>query len=411
MEHMENIDSLRWRVVIGGMICQVCAGTLYTWSVYANSLMSLHSWTKVQVSWTFSIAVLFIPIAQILGGKLLHKIGPAKVIFLGAAFLVSGLAVASFIPTIPALYLGYGFLGGIGVGFIYIIPVSTCAKWFPDRKGLVTGLIVAGFGLGSILFTPLCLWLLKSMTAHSVFLVQAAIIVTGIIIGAPLMKIAPDGYSPKGWTPASTAADGTATPSHNYTTPEMLRTRQYWFLLVMYLFANLGGLFVIGSASPIAQTVANLSPELAGSIVVVLAIVNTIGRLISGAAVDKLGAARVVTIVYTGMAALFFSMPFMTTYALIAMGIGGVALCFGAIAGAYPTLVNEYFGVKYLSTNYSFVFLAYGIGGFSASFVYGISERFFGGLSMTFTIIGICCVIGVVMSLLAKKPVYKPAEG
>jgi len=407
---MENVDSLRWRVVIGGMICQICAGMLYSWSLYINPLVNLHNWTRPDVAWTFSIAVLIIPVAMIFAGKLLHKIGPTKVIFLGALSLVSGLFVASSIHSLYALYFGYGFLGGIGVGFIYVTPVSVCAKWFPDRKGLITGLIVAGFGLGSIMFAPICAALLQDMTPNKVFLIQAAIIVVGVIIGAPLMKIAPDGFKPTGWEPKAATATGVSTvPSHDYTTAEMLRTSQYWFLLIMYLFANLGGLFVIMSASPIAQLVANLTATQAGGIVAVLAITNTIGRLVSGAAVDLLGAKRVVTIIYIAMAVLFFSMQFMTTHALIAIGIGGIAVCFGAMMGAYPTLVNEFFGVKYLSTNYSFVFLAYGIGGFSAGFVYKLSEEYFGGPNTAFMIIGVCCVLGVIMSLMAKKPVYKPA--
>ena len=404
---MENVDSLRWRVIIGGIICQICAGMLYSWSLYIKPLTENYSWERADVVWTFSIAVLIIPIAMIVAGKLIHKIGPTKVIFLGAISLVTGLVVASFFKSLPALYFGYGFLGGIGVGFIYVTPVSVCAKWFPDRKGLITGLIVAGFGLGSILFTPVCQWLLGSMIPNQVFLIQAAIIVVGVIIGAPLMKLAPDGYKPAGWEPKAAAATGAS--SHDYTTAEMLRTSQYWFLLIMYLFANLGGLFVIGSAALIARDVASLTPELAASIVAVLAITNTIGRLVSGAAVDWLGPKRVVTIIYIAMAILFFAMQYMTNYALIAIGIGGIAVCFGAMMGAYPTLVNEFFGVKYLSTNYSFVFLAYGIGGFSAGFVYKISDSYFGGPNIAFLIIGAFCVLGVVMSLMAKKPVYKPA--
>jgi len=380
---------------------------LYSWSLYIKPLTENYSWERADVVWTFSIAVLIIPIAMIVAGKLIHKIGPTKVIFLGAISLVTGLVVASFFKSLPALYFGYGFLGGIGVGFIYVTPVSVCAKWFPDRKGLITGLIVAGFGLGSILFTPVCQWLLGSMIPNQVFLIQAAIIVVGVIIGAPLMKLAPDGYKPAGWEPKAAAATGAS--SHDYTTAEMLRTSQYWFLLIMYLFANLGGLFVIGSAALIARDVASLTPELAASIVAVLAITNTIGRLVSGAAVDWLGPKRVVTIIYIAMAILFFAMQYMTNYALIAIGIGGIAVCFGAMMGAYPTLVNEFFGVKYLSTNYSFVFLAYGIGGFSAGFVYKISDSYFGGPNIAFLIIGAFCVLGVVMSLMAKKPVYKPA--
>ena len=337
--------------------------------------------------------------------KILAKKGPTKTALIGTIFLVLGLAIAGLTASLPLLYLGFGVFGGIGVGFIYGTPIATCVKWFPDKKGLISGLAVGGFGLGSIVFAPICTSVIASLGPNTTFLIQGAITLVGMIIAAPLMKAAPDGFKPEGWNPpVATAASGA---SHDYTSAEMLKTKQYWFLLIMYLFANMSGLMVIGHASPIAQAVAGLTAAQAGAIVSVLSIANTAGRFMSGALCDKLGAKRVVTIIYIVNAVLLVALQFLTNFATIALGIGGLAVCFGAMMGAYPSLVVDYFGVKYSGPNYARIFLAYGIGGIIGPQLAVRVVAATGGYTLAFVIIGASCIIGAVMSIISKKPVYK----
>lgn len=399
---MKNDNANRWLVVLGGIICQFCAGMLYSWSIYVNPLVELHGWQKGAVTLTMSITTLLIPIFMIVASRLLAKLGPTKVVLLGAISLTAGLIISSFANSLPVLYLGFGVLGGIGVGFMYGVPIATCAKWFPDKKGMITGLIVAGFGLGSIVFAPIATGLILTVGPHRTFFVQGIATIVGSFIGAPLLKTAPDGYLPEGWTPPEVAAGAVAVKS--YTSGEMLKTVQYWFLLIMYLFANMSGLMVIGHASPIAQQVAGLSIAEAGAIVSVLAIANTAGRFVGGSLTDKLGPQRVVTIIYIIDAILLVSLRFMTSFGLIALGIGGLAVCFGAMMGAYPTLVLDYFGPKDYSTNYALVFLAYGFGGIIGPQIATYSLSSTGNYNLGFIIIAVSCIVGVIMSLVAKKP-------
>ena len=402
---MSNSNLLRWRVVLGGIICQFCAGMLYSWSIYVNPLIEKFGWERGSVTLTMSITTLLIPVLMIFAGKLLSKLGPTKVALIGAVSLSLGLVVSSFATTIPVLYLGFGVLGGIGVGFIYGVPIATCVKWFPDRKGFISGLAVAGFGLGSIIFAPICTALIASIGPSKTFLVQAAITIVGIAIGAPLMKAAPDGYTPKGWTPPVLKKGDTAV--HSFKSGEMVKTMQYWFLLIMYLFINMSGLMVIGHASPISQQIAGLTPLEAGAIVSVLSITNTIGRFLGGAASDKFGAKRVVTVIYVVNTVLLISLSFMTSFILIALGIGGLAICFGAMMGSYPSIVLDYFGPKYYSTNYALIFLAYGIGGIIGPQIAVTSVANTGSYTMSFIIIAVGCVAGALMSIFSKRPVYK----
>lgn len=402
---MANSNTLRWKVVIGGIISNFCAGMLYSWSIYVKPLMETHGWAQGDVSLAMSIATLVIPVSMIPAAKVLAKQGPAKTALIGAAFYVLGLIISGLATNLPMLYLGFGVLGGIGVGFIYGTPVATCIKWFPDKKGLISGLAVGGFGLGSIVFAPICTSLIASIGPGQTFWVQAGIALVGMLIGAPLMKAAPDGFKPEGWTPpAATVAAGA---THDYTSSEMLRTKQYWFLLIMYLFANMSGLMVIGQASPIAQQVANLTAAQAGAIVSLLSIFNTAGRFMSGALCDKLGAKRVVTIIYVINAVLLVSLQFLTNFVTISIGIGGLAICFGAMMGAYPSLVVDYFGAKYSGPNYARIFLAYGIGGIIGPQIAVRVVGATGTYTLAFIIIGTSCVIGAIMSIISKKPVYK----
>ncbi len=401
---MANSNALRWRVVLGGILSNFCAGMLYSWSIYVNPLMEAHGWERGAVSLAMSIATLVIPISMIPAAKILAKQGPTKTALIGTIFLVLGLAVAGLTASLPLLYLGFGVLGGIGVGFIYGTPIATCVKWFPDKKGLISGLAVGGFGLGSIVFAPICTSVIASLGPNTTFLIQGAITLVGMLIGAPLMKAAPDGFKPEGWNPPVAAAASGA--SHDYTSAEMLKTKQYWFLLIMYLFANMSGLMVIGHASPIAQAVAGLTAAQAGAIVSVLSIANTAGRFMSGALCDKLGAKRVVTIIYIINAVLLVALQFLTNFVTIALGIGGLAVCFGAMMGAYPSLVVDYFGVKYSGPNYARIFLAYGIGGIIGPQLAVRVVAATKGYTLAFVIIGASCIIGAVMSIISKKPVY-----
>ncbi|MBQ4347109.1 MAG: OFA family MFS transporter [Firmicutes bacterium] len=402
---MTNSNAERWRVVIGGIICQFCAGMLYSWSIYVNPLIETHGWERSAVSLTMSITTLLIPILMIFAGKILPKKGPTFTAMVGAVALTLGLIISSFANSLPVLYLGFGVLGGVGVGFIYGTPIATCVKWFPDKKGFISGMSVAGFGLGSIIFAPICTALIESMGPHRTFLIQGIITIIGMAVGAPMMKLAPDGYIPPGWVPP--AVEEAAGKKHEYPSSEMVRTKQYWFLLIMYLFINMSGLMAIGHASPISQQVAGITPVQAGTIVSVLSIANTLGRFIGGSASDKLGAQRVVTIIYIIDAVLLLSLRFMTNFGLIAVGIGGLAVCFGAMMGAYPSIVLDYFGQKYYSTNYALVFLAYGIGGIIGPQIAVRSVAITGQYTMSFIIIGISCVVGAVMSIISKPPVYQ----
>ena len=402
---MENKIYNRWLVVVGAVICQFVLGALYTWSVFQAPIQEMFGWTAPQVSLTFSINLGIIPILMIIAGKLLPKYGPTKMAVTGAIVLTVGLLVASQAKELWMLYLGYGVLGGAGIGIAYGIPIATCVKWFPDKRGMISGLAVAGFGLGSVMYAPVATMLVNHFGPLNTFFVQAIYTIIGVTLGAQLMKAAPEGYVPEGWTPPAPKAGQVGPSKYDFRPSEMLRTPQYWYLLLMYTFANIAGLMIIGHASPIGQQVAGLTPLEAGSIVSILAILNTFGRLFWGTISDKLGRMRVVFLMYMISAVAMFSMNYLGTFWLFALGVAMVAFTFGGAMGTFPSIAADFFGAKYVSVNYGMIFMAYSFGAIIGPRLAAVVVENTGGdYGLAFMITGVLCSIGAVMALVAKPP-------
>ncbi len=401
---MENRIYNRWIVVAGAILVQFCLGAIYTWSVFQKPIQEIFGWNAPDVSLAFSINLAIIPLFMILAGRQLHKFGPTKMVITGALILATGLFIASKTTSLAYLYLGYGLLGGAGAGTIYGIPIATCVKWFPDKRGMISGLAVAGFGLGSVFFAPIATYLVTNFGPLFGFLIQAIYTIIGVSIGGFLMRSAPDNYMPKNWDPSIIATNKTAN-TYNFSPKEMLKTPHYYFLVIMYTFANIAGLMIIAHASPIGQQVAHLTPVQAGSVVGILAIVNTLGRLFWGTLSDKIGRMRVVFIMYIISAATMFSMNSLNSFWLYALGVSLIAFCFGGAMGTFPSIATDFYGPKYVSTNYGFIFLAYSggalIGPRLAALVVESSN---GNYNTAFIVTGVLCTIGALMALFFKKP-------
>jgi len=402
---MANKGYNRYLVVLGGAMTNFFLGALYTWSVFQKPIENMFGWTTPEVSLAFTINLFMIPILMIVSGKLVGKIGPTKMAIVGAGVLSLGLFIASKTSSLAMLYIGYGLLGGSGIGLAYSVPIATCIPWFPDKRGMVSSLAVAGFGLGSVCYAPVATKLVLSYGPLTTFYYQAIVTFIGVFIAAQLMRPAPAGYIPEGWTPPAAKAGQAGPSKYDFTPREMLRTPQYYFVVVMYTFANVAGLMIIGHASPIGQKVAGLTPVAAGSIVAVLGLVNTLGRLFWGTFSDKIGRLRAVFIMYVISAFAMFTMNYMGTYLLYALGVSMVAFCFGGAMGTFPAITADMYGPKYVGMNYGFIFLAYSAGAIIGPRLAAVVKQASGGeYHMAFIITGVLCSIGAIMALLAKPP-------
>ncbi|AKL97248.1 nitrate/nitrite transporter [Clostridium aceticum] len=385
----------RWFVVLGAVLLQVCIGSIYSWSLFNEPLMQTFGWQSNEVVLTFSIAVFVFAFTTIFSGRLQDKIGPKKVATIGGILYGTGLLLTSTATSIIQLYLYYGIVAGIGVGFAYVCPLSTCVKWFPEKKGFITGIAVGSFGLGSLVFKSIIEFFLDSKGISATFFYLGIIYLVLVVAGAQFLKVPPEGYA------ASIKKVNVSSDEINFTVKEMLRTKSFYLIWVMYLFATISGLLVIGLAKDIGIELANLEPHTAANAVAMIAFFNASGRLVWGSLSDKLGRIKVVSmmlaITAVGMIMMSItSLSFVTFFIYVA----AITFCFGGFLAVLPTVTGEFYGMKNLGANYGIVYQAYGL----SALVGPMVVTYVGDLKLSFIIAAILAIIGGLMSLMIKPP-------
>jgi OFA family oxalate/formate antiporter-like MFS transporter len=448
----------RWLVVLGALIIQVSLGAVYIWSVFQAPLKeTFPGWTEAQVTLPAQIVLAAFALAVIFGGRFQDRFGPRIIATIGGVVLGAGLILARFTGSFgpgPALFwliITFSVLGGLGIGMAYVCPIATCVKWFPDKRGLITGLAVAGFGAGAFFFAPLAralvtgghyqlmgarLFALPRLGVFDTFMTLGIIFLVAVVLAAQLLRNPPAGYKPAGWNPPQPAA---GTPARtDYTPSQMLSTPQFWLLWLVYFAGCTAGLQVIMKASPVWQSCAigacqppvdaatfGAIGSAAAMAVSILAIFNALGRIFWGRVSDSLGRKPTLVVMLIICAAAMFALDFFRSYGLYVAGISVVGLCFGGYLALFPAFTADYFGTRHYGVNYGWMFSAYGAGGLLGPFLAGwlmrvsarvpyqvtdsaggITERLFtaGSYRLAFFVAGAMCVIAVLLTLFIKPP-------
>ncbi len=387
----------RWWVVVGALVIQVSLGAVYIWSVFQSPLLEFFpSWTETQVTLPAQIVLASFALAVIFGGRIQDRLGPRIVATAGGLILGTGLILARFAymfePSFALVWLilTYAVLGGIGIGVAYVCPIATCVKWFPDKRGMVTGLAVAGFGAGAFFFAPLArglicgdayslfnlqLFNLPQVGVFNSFMTLGVIFLVIVVAGAQLLINPPEGYKPAGWNPpeGTTAAKA---PKVEFAPGEMLRTPAFWLLWITYFAGCTAGLQVIMKASPIWQSFSfgemtgpiphstYLSVTAVGATAVsFLAIFNAGGRILWGKVSDMMDRRVTLLIMFLICGAAMLTLDYMRELPLYLIWIGIIGLCFGGFLSLYPALTADFFGTRHIGVNYGLMFTAYGAGG------------------------------------------------
>ena len=354
----------KWVILLGAMSAQLAIGALYAWSLFnkpisvAWGLSLKEGGYSSAVAMTYAISLVSFALASIVSGRIQLIKGPRFTTLIGATLYSGGILLSSQVSSPTMLYLTYGVMGGAGVGFIYVCPLSTLVKWFPHAKGTITGVATAGFAGGAILFKEVISRLLGTEgytpeTISSTFLTLGCIYAAMTFIGALLLDV-PEGAAAGGKKIESQARD--------YKTGEMLRTLNFYKLLFSDLLALMPGLLVIGLAANIGKGPAGLSIEKAAGVVSIVAIFNALGRLASGKLADKLGALNVYRVMYllTILALAVLSFADLTVYPVFLGAVIVIGICYGSFLSLVPTITGHLFGAKNFSANYACVFQAYG---------------------------------------------------
>lgn len=368
----------RWLVVLGALIIQMSLGAVYIYSVFKTPLQQMFGWDKSQVTLPAQIILASFALAMIFAGRVQDRIGPRKVATVGGIVLGVGLILSALAQKMGGLgwfVATFSIIGGIGVGIAYVCPISACVKWFPDKRGLITGLAVAGFGAGGLIFAPVAKSLIESSNVLNAIMILGIIFLVAVVIGAQFLSAPPAGYKPEGWQPTT----NNQRPTTDYSWREMLLTPQFYLLWLAYFAGCTAGLMIIMNASTIWQSFAantsaagnTLDATLFDSIktagaasVSTIAIFNAVGRIAWGKISDSFGSRiKTLLIMFAICAAAMFFLNRLTTYPLFIIGTGLIAFCFGGFLALYPAVTADFYGTKNVGVNYGIMFTAYGAGG------------------------------------------------
>jgi len=358
----------RLRYAAAAVFMQVLLGVLYSWSVFRGPLAQLHGWTKTQTIAPYRYSLLAFAAGMILAGFWQDRKGPRVVASAGGFLLGTGCLLAAWIGhTVSGLVLAYGVVAGFGVGFAYVTPIATCIKWFPDKRGMIVGLAVMGFGVGPLLFGPLLEALIGEDPARlhetipRTFVILSVIFYAGVIGAAQVYRVPPAGWRPAGWTPPAGRAAGS-----ELSTRGMLGTWQFYALWMLYFLGTSVGLTAIGEATPLLQEMARASAAMsAGAALGVMSIFNGVGRLAWGSVSDRVGrkAAVLAMSVVSAVACLGFLRPAAGFWPLLA-GLCLAAFAYGGYLALMPSVTADYYGPKSVGANYGLLFSAWGLCGF-----------------------------------------------
>jgi len=400
----------RWLVVLAAVVLELALGAIYAWSTFASYLKNEELWTSSQTQWVFSAGTLALAIAVIFAGKLNEIVGPRKLIILSAAVTGGGYILGGILPLQPVwVTLTVGLIGGAGIGIAYALPISVCSKWFPDKKGLVVGLGMAGFGTGSLIWQ----YLLKGVFYDAVgismtFIIYGVCFIAMIMFSYFFLYNPPKDYTVPGYELGMNNNSSEKLEEVNFTSSEIVRMPQFYFLFYALMVGSGAGLMVIGIAKIWPQQVLteleylNAAEIATFSAAVIYPLFNGLGRIIWGWLSDKIGWKLSIIIMDSIQAlTIFLIVLLVQTPATLYIGMAIIAFNYGGNFTVFPMATAGVFGRKYLSSNYGLVFFSFGIGALIGPSLGGYFNDS-GNQLAAFIIAGISLAIGVVLTILIK---------
>ena len=411
----------RWLVAIMGTVMQVALGTVYAWSYFQQPVMDANHWSNSQAAWAFSLAIFFLGVSAAWGGIKLPQIGPRKMAMIGGllysvGYLISAWALQT--QNLFMLYLGYGVVGGIGLGLGYVTPVATAAKWFPDKKGLVTGMVVMGFGFGALIMAKLIAPLLMSSANGNlpqVFFSIGVVMLAMTLPAAFFLVNPPPGFVPEGYTPPATA-DGTQPSEDKRSVRECLLSQQFLMMWLVFFLNITVGIMFVGFQSPLLQDLlkqsldpATLSnPEViarlasaGATLIAVSSLFNGVGRFLWGGVSDKIGRVQVFRLILASQLIAFIGLIFIKSPIIFSIMVCYILLCYGGGFGAMPSFVLDVFGAKYMAVVYGSILTAWGCGGIAGPQLIAFLKDHFAAQAAQYTFImaSVLLLTGLLLTL------------
>jgi len=394
-----------WVVTFAGLGINLALGVLYSWSVIAKTLTKTWGWSAGQASLPYAVAVGTFALSMVFAGRAQDRFGPRIVATFGGALTGIGLLVASLGTAGSAwpIVVGFGVLAGLGIGLGYAAATPAAVKWFPpEKKGLITGLVVSGFGLASVYIAPLTTWLLGEQGVAGAFRALGVAFLLVTVALAQLLVNPPKDHLAVAGRASSSAASGQTDCDWR----DMVRTKQFYLLWVMYAFSAFAGLMIIGHMAKIA-TLQMAGADLDFVLVAVLAIGNALGRVVAGIASDRIGGTRTMLVVFIVQAVMMAGLSLSHTPLSLVPVAAAVGFCYGANLSLFPSTTAGYFGTTHLGVNYGLVFTAWGVGGVFGSMAAGSIVDTTGAYSLAYAIAAGLCLLAAGLTFATKPPAPK----
>ena len=402
----------RWVIAVAGFLLQMALGAVYAWSVFRAPLVKQFHWSIEEVTFTFTISIFVLSVACFFGGLWLNKKGPRVVALTGGFLYGLGVFLASFSAhKLWWLYLSYGVIGGIGVGLSYIVPVAVLVKWFPDRRGLITGVAVGGFGAGALVTAPLATRLIQSVGVLQTFAYLGIAYLVITMATGFFMQNPPDGWKPAGWVPTTTQSSQRA--AADYTLGGALKTWQWWALWALLFLNTSAGISIISQESPMFQEIAKISAVIAAGMVGIASIGNAFGRVFWAWVSDAITRRWTFVVMFLIQVGLFWILPGIASASILAVLAFIILMCYGGGFGTMPAFAADYFGSKNVGPIYGLMLTAWGFasafGPLLIAHMRQISGSYVSGLHVVAGIVAVSVVLPILIS--PPKSIAAPVAG
>ena len=393
----------RWGLAAAGVLLQIALGAVYAWSVFRVPLSKQFGWTISQVSLTFTIAIFALGFAAFFAGLWLNRVGPRVVAITGGALYGIGVALASLANhNLTWLYLSYGVIGGIGLGFSYIVPVAVLVKWFPDRRGLITGVAVGGFGAGALVTAPVATRLIGSVGVLPTFLYLGITYLIVTVICGFFMQNPPPGWKPAGWNPSATQTAQRS--ARDYALGDAVRSWQWWVLWGLLFLNTSAGISLISQEAPMFQELAKVSAITAAGMVGVVSFGNALGRVFWAWLSDLVTRRMTFVIMYLLQVALFWILPSLHTVGIITIVSFLILMCYGGGFGTMPAFTADYFGAKNVGPIYGLMLTAWSFASVFGPVLIAQTRQSTGVYGGALHIIAVVLLLSVVLPLIVRPP-------
>ena len=396
-------DGKRWGIALAGILMQMALGAVYAWSVFRTPLVKAFHWTISEVTLTFTICIFVLGVSAFFGGLWLNKGGPRPVALTGGFLYGLGVFLASYSANnLHWLYFSYGVIGGIGLGFGYIVPIAVLVKWFPDRRGLITGVAVGGFGAGALVTAPVATRLILSVGVLHTFAYLGIAYLIVVMATGWFMQNPPAGYAPPGWKPSETLVKQRVI--EDYTLGRALGTWQWWALWLALFLNTTAGISVISQESPMFQEIAKVTAIVAAGMVGIASIGNAVGRVFWAWVSDGITRRWTFVVMYLIQVGLFWVMPSVTTGSLLTLLTFVILMCYGGGFGTMPAFAADYFGANNIGPIYGLMLTAWGCASAFGPLLIAHLRQSGTSFAYGLHVIAVILLISVVVPLVVRPP-------